>query len=470
MKTIWVDERQIEAFAAHLRNSGAARPFDFCSLSEGFLYPGRGRDGVLEYFFFACAHQFGFWTLQDGRWTAPMVARLDGRGLKGSDFLWRAATRAWQKNPRVFFPDALAALSDRQLDEVFHDDTGVNPLPMWPEHLALICGYARWFTVRNTAPAELLRRAQAAAKPLQALLAALAEIPGYAEDPLQKKAMLLAIALENRPEHFLQVADPESAVPIIDYHLQRSALRTGLVRVEPSALRRKLEARELLAADEEAAIRRATCEAIAKLVARSGLSAAAVDWFFFQNRTGCPEIAAPDCPACPVQAHCTALRRDTVEFRPLPTARDKRIDIVMACVILCRGDRFFIQQRLADDIWGGLWEFPGGRLEENETPLAAARRELVEETGWQVERLEPLDTVIHHYTRYRVTLHAFIAALPGDAGAARLTAAQQSAWVTAAQLADYPFPAGHRRLAQHLRRQLSGKTGTALTAKKTSRS
>ena len=117
-----------------------------------------------------------------------------------------------------------------------------------------------------------------------------------------------------------------------------------------------------------------------------------------------------------------------------------------------------------------MWEFPGGRLEENETPLAAARREVVEETGWQVERLEPLDTVIHHYTRYRVTLHAFIAALPADAGAARLTAAQQSAWVTAAQLADYPFPAGHRRLAQHLRRQLSGKTGTALTAKKTSRS
>ena len=173
----------------------------------------------------------------------------------------------------------------------------------------------------------------------------------------------------------------------------------------------------------------------------------------------------PDCPACPVQDHCLALRRDTVEFRPLPTARDKRIDIVMACVILCRGDRFFIQQRLADDIWGGLWEFPGGRLEENETPLAAARREVVEETGWQVERLEPLDTVIHHYTRYRVTLHAFIAALPADAGAARLTAAQQSAWVTAAQLADYPFPAGHRRLAQHLRRELSGKTGAALTKK-----
>ena len=165
----------------------------------------------------------------------------------------------------------------------------------------------------------------------------------------------------------------------------------------------------------------------------------------------------PDCPACPVQDHCLALRRDTVEFRPLPTARDKRIDIVMACVVLCRDDRFFIQQRLADDIWGGLWEFPGGRLEDGETPLVAARREVAEETGWQVGQLEPLDTVIHHYTRYRVTLHGFVGHLPENIGEVRLTAAQRSAWVTAAQLADYPFPAGHRRLAQRLRRDFSGK-------------
>ena len=112
-----------------------------------------------------------------------------------------------------------------------------------------------------------------------------------------------------------------------------------------------------------------------------------------------------------------------------------------------------------------MWEFPGGRLEDGETPLAAAQREVAEETGWQVGQFEPLDTVIHHYTRYRVTLHGFVGALPEGAGAAQLTAAQRSAWVTAAQLADYPFPAGHRRLAQRLRRDFSGKTGTTITKK-----
>lgn len=309
-----IDEQQIDAFARHLQGIENAQAFDFCSLSEGFIYPERNQPGVLEYYFFACAHQFGFWTLDGGRWAKPMIARLDDRDLKGSDYLWRACTRSWQQNPRIFFPATLAAMDDGQLEALFHADDGINPLPMWPEHRTLIRGYANWFVERNLGPADLLRRGAAEPKPLRALLDALAEIPGYAEDPLAKKAMLLAIVLANRPEHFLKVSDPESAVPVIDYHLQRSALRTGLVRVADPALRAKLEARQLLSAGEEAAIRRATYAAIEKLIARSGISAAAVDWFFFQNRTGCPEMTEPRCPACPVQSICA---QETRLFQPV---------------------------------------------------------------------------------------------------------------------------------------------------------
>ncbi len=314
MNRLSIDDRQIDAFAAHLKQAADVQPFDFCARSEGFIYPERDRPGVLETFFFACAHQFGFWTLAGNRWDKPMIAPLDGRELKGSDFLFRACTRAWQRDPRAFAPAALAAMSNAQLSDLFRADDGTNPLPLWPEHLALIRGYAQWFGVQNLAPTNVLRRAAAAPKPLYALLTALAEIPGYAEDPLQKKAMLLAIVLENRPERFLKVTDPESAVPIIDYHLQRSALRTGLVRVEDPTLRKKLAARELLAQADEELIRAATYKAIEKLMARSGLSAAAVDWFFFQNRTRCPETVEPDCPACPVQPFCA---RDTRLFQPV---------------------------------------------------------------------------------------------------------------------------------------------------------
>jgi A/G-specific adenine glycosylase len=166
----------------------------------------------------------------------------------------------------------------------------------------------------------------------------------------------------------------------------------------------------------------------------------------------------PSCAICPVQPHCRAFRDDIVDLRPLPPARQQRIEIVMACGIIRKGPLYFIQQRLPDDIWGGLWEFPGGRLQEGETPIQAAAREVEEETGWQVADLTPFTTVVHYYTRYRVTLHGFFCHLPHPAPEPRLTAATQSAWVSLTQLSGYPFPAGHRQLVTALQQeQFSGK-------------
>jgi A/G-specific adenine glycosylase len=159
----------------------------------------------------------------------------------------------------------------------------------------------------------------------------------------------------------------------------------------------------------------------------------------------------PACDICPVQIHCRAYRADTVEFRPLPNGKKQKIDIVMACVILRNGSEYFIQQRLPDDIWGGLWEFPGGRLEEGESPREAAIREVKEETGWQLSDIVPFSTVTHHYTRYRVTLHGFLCTIPPRSTEPVLTAASQHAWVSLEQLSEYPFPSGHRQLVSILR-------------------
>jgi hypothetical protein len=71
---VLIDEERIEAFVRHLAMAVDAAPFDFCSLSEGGVYPERGRSGVLEAFFFSCGHQFGFWTPGGNRWEAPMIA------------------------------------------------------------------------------------------------------------------------------------------------------------------------------------------------------------------------------------------------------------------------------------------------------------------------------------------------------------------------------------------------------------
>ncbi|MCL1980145.1 MAG: (deoxy)nucleoside triphosphate pyrophosphohydrolase [Proteobacteria bacterium] len=106
---------------------------------------------------------------------------------------------------------------------------------------------------------------------------------------------------------------------------------------------------------------------------------------------------------------------------------------------------------MPDDIWGSLWEFPGGQLEAGESPEQAARREIREETGWEISDLAALATVTHHYTRYRVTLHGFLSILPSSAAEPVLTAASRYAWVSLDRLGEYPFPAGHRQLVAALR-------------------
>jgi len=167
----------------------------------------------------------------------------------------------------------------------------------------------------------------------------------------------------------------------------------------------------------------------------------------------------PDCGGCPVRAYCEALQAGTVAERPVNSGRVERIDIVMACAIVEHQGRIFIQQRQEDDIWGGLWEFPGGRLKDGEEPEEAAVRELFEETELRAVNLRPFRTVIHHYTRYRVTLHSFCCSLRGKVDP-RLHAAQQWSWVAPEELEQYPFPAGHRQLIAALKQDLLFPSGS----------
>ncbi len=160
----------------------------------------------------------------------------------------------------------------------------------------------------------------------------------------------------------------------------------------------------------------------------------------------------PACASCPLRSCCRAFARDIVDLRPVPGRKQSITDIVMACGLIEDQGRIYIQQRLADDVWGGLWEFPGGRLKAGESADRAAVREILEETEWRSVELRPLATVVHYYSRYRVTLHAFRCRLaePGRADRPVLHAASQFHWVSRAELAGFAFPAGHRQVIAKL--------------------
>lgn len=160
----------------------------------------------------------------------------------------------------------------------------------------------------------------------------------------------------------------------------------------------------------------------------------------------------PHCSRCPVTGYCKAHQLQIVSERPVLPPKKKTIFIEMATGILFRDEKILIQKRQADDVWANLWEFPGGRLKEGETPQQAVVREFLEETGLHVGVTGEITSVRHSYMHYRVILHGFFCdVVGGEKKEPELLAAQENRWVPYTELHRFAFPAGHRKLIEYLR-------------------
>jgi hypothetical protein len=261
-------------------------------------------------------HQYGFWTASaESGWSGPMFARLDGETYKGSDFIWAAFARAARTDPSQLSVDRMAREPDL-FATICTDDTGSCPVPQLASHASLHATHATVMARQWDGDyGALIAHANAQPKPIATLLDSLRRLPGYMADPLAKKANLLAIILAARPEGFLQARDPESIVPIVDYHMMRLCLRTGLVTIKDPDLRRRLVSRLWVDTQEELAIRQATGRAILSLVEKTRLSIGAIDGLFFKlGRSVCLETETPRCTDCPLSSHCA---QDTALFQPV---------------------------------------------------------------------------------------------------------------------------------------------------------
>lgn len=80
---------------------------------------------------------------------------------------------------------------------------------------------------------------------------------------------------------------------------------------------------------------------------------------------------------------------------------------VAAGVLRDLAGRVLITERLCDGPYNGLWEFPGGKIRDGESPLAALCRELLEELGIEAVSLEPFMNLSHSYPDRSVALEFF---------------------------------------------------------------
>ena len=123
---------------------------------------------------------------------------------------------------------------------------------------------------------------------------------------------------------------------------------------------------------------------------------------------------------------------------------------VAACALVDTDGRVLLAQRPRGKPMAGLWEFPGGKVEDGERPEQTLIRELKEELGILVNEacLAPLTFASHSYPDFHLLMPLFVCRR--WEGTPMALEGQQLAWVRVNRLRDYPMPPADEPLVSHL--------------------
>lgn len=158
----------------------------------------------------------------------------------------------------------------------------------------------------------------------------------------------------------------------------------------------------------------------------------------------------PACLLCPWRTDCRAFELNMQNELPLTESRaplpHKQIGVA---VIWNEQGQILIDRRRQDGLLGGLWEFPGGKIEPGETIAACIKREIHEELGIDIEVGDRLITIDHAYSHFRVTLNVHHCRhINGDP---QPIECDEVRWVAVDELDQYPFPKANVQIIEALR-------------------
>lgn len=157
---------------------------------------------------------------------------------------------------------------------------------------------------------------------------------------------------------------------------------------------------------------------------------------------------SPACFRCPLASICVAKETNSQDMYPAATDARPIPHYDIAVGIVRKDDHILLQRRPDDGLLGGLWEFPGGKVEPDETWEEACRREVYEETGLDVDVGDLVGEVKHAYSHFRITMRAYVCRVAGGTLHDDDTPRE---WASRSALDDYAFPRANLHIIELLK-------------------
>ena len=142
-------------------------------------------------------------------------------------------------------------------------------------------------------------------------------------------------------------------------------------------------------------------------------------------------------------------KQPRVEGRGSKTAASGARPVIdVSAALIFHDGKLLITRRHSDAHLGGLWEFPGGKREPDETFEQCLVREIREELGVKISVGKLFESVTHAYPEKTVQLKFFVCRL--ERGEPQTLGCAAFKWISVAELDHYPFPAADAKLLEKL--------------------
>lgn len=155
---------------------------------------------------------------------------------------------------------------------------------------------------------------------------------------------------------------------------------------------------------------------------------------------------SPKCRECPISVHCKAFQSLYPKNYPKKLSKKIKPHYNVVTGIIWRKDKFYIQRRNHDSMLGGLWEFPGGKIEKNESLENGLKRELQEETDSTPVIKKRIISIDHAYSHFSITLHCYHC-IEKDS---KIIPQNNSNWILPDEIDKYSFPKANHKIFNFL--------------------